>query len=624
MPEENDEQKSKVSIDVQDDSDSSRPPLPEEVESKVETVDEKIAEFGEPPVTVPIQPKKSRKKLFLIAAVVLLLAVGAAAWFFVIREKPVNKATAPIKAAEQKKPEQPPTLAELDPLLQKFITPTTGETWLANPKPLPKQGYLQADAFYNPDDGTDYYEVGKRGDKTIIMSATQELGDTIYLYEKSADGTITFIARPDSQAVYNEESEQYYSKQFKPVIKINKDIRYDSLSLPKEIAIDKDYRLKKPTYARLGDRDSHYTDSPQANLKDSEVKVLGSSKINRQESAYTDTKLTSISYYLLSPLKTRIGLEIEPLDIEANKYQWSKGANSAVADKYKPITRGCGASGSGAVISRVDGLADTDTVDAGKSGTGLAVHEFKDPNHPVIQKAYDEFKEFVSYDKTIANANISKNDFVSQHAVVLHKDRFGQWLVYVGENMAPVGGCAKPVVYLYPTARTMVNVRVGADVKISDPFYDPRSGWNALANPDGSLVVGGQPYSSLFWEGPGQGSYPSIDSGVIVETRFAVRAIQLQLRQLGLNQQESADFIEYWQDKLPNKPYTRLTWLTTAELEQLAPLHITPKPDTLIRVFLDYSGLDAPYDLPRQELTALPRSGFTVVEWGGLSPYKLY
>jgi hypothetical protein len=48
------------------------------------------------------------------------------------------------------------------------------------------------------------------------------------------------------------------------------------------------------------------------------------------------------------------------------------------------------------------------------------------------------------------------------------------------------------------------------------------------------------------------------------------------------------------------------------------PLTITPTPDTQIRLFLDFEGLTTPIPLAPQMLSAPPRSGFTVVEWGGL------
>jgi hypothetical protein len=44
------------------------------------------------------------------------------------------------------------------------------------------------------------------------------------------------------------------------------------------------------------------------------------------------------------------------------------------------------------------------------------------------------------------------------------------------------------------------------------------------------------------------------------------------------------------------------------------PLDITPKPDTLIRVMMDWKAIDEPIDIPEQQLDTPERNGFTVVE----------
>ena len=76
--------------------------------------------------------------------------------------------------------------------------------------------------------------------------------------------------------------------------------------------------------------------------------------------------------------------------------------------------------------------------------------------------------------------------------------------------------------------------------------------------------------------------------------------------------------MDFWTDKLPASPYVRLTWLGTQDMNQLAPLSVVPAPDTTIRIFLDFAGLDQPIKLIPQKLTSVPRRGFTLVEWGGL------
>ena len=48
-----------------------------------------------------------------------------------------------------------------------------------------------------------------------------------------------------------------------------------------------------------------------------------------------------------------------------------------------------------------------------------------------------------------------------------------------------------------------------------------------------------------------------------------------------------------------------------------AKLVITPKPDSLLRVFMVYKPLQQKITVPEQELKPFTRKGFTVVEWGG-------
>lgn len=47
------------------------------------------------------------------------------------------------------------------------------------------------------------------------------------------------------------------------------------------------------------------------------------------------------------------------------------------------------------------------------------------------------------------------------------------------------------------------------------------------------------------------------------------------------------------------------------------PLLVTPSPDTLIRIMMEWKGLDNSIDVKEQVLTPVTRNGYTVVEWGG-------
>lgn len=63
--------------------------------------------------------------------------------------------------------------------------------------------------------------------------------------------------------------------------------------------------------------------------------------------------------------------------------------------------------------------------------------------------------------------------------------------------------------------------------------------------------------------------------------------------------------------------YYFITFVPREEFNLIAPLDISPQPDTIIRVFMDYQGLDKPIQVEEQKILTPKRNGFTVVECGG-------
>jgi hypothetical protein len=61
-----------------------------------------------------------------------------------------------------------------------------------------------------------------------------------------------------------------------------------------------------------------------------------------------------------------------------------------------------------------------------------------------------------------------------------------------------------------------------------------------------------------------------------------------------------------------------VTFLSKRYIDELAPLTIDPKPDTVIRVLMDYRGLDSFQNVPELRIKTPERTGFTAVEWGGM------
>lgn len=184
------------------------------------------------------------------------------------------------------------------------------------------------------------------------------------------------------------------------------------------------------------------------------------------------------------------------------------------------------------------------------------------------------------------------------------------------------------------------------DVQI--PRYNEQTGWKVVAKPSSELKdlqpkltncndfenpQFGQEYAKksclknnypyIYWVGASLvRSFPKgiSEKGWIVKRENLEQVLTEKLTFIGLNQQEKNDFLEYWLPKLKaqNEPFHRLTFLQNAELNELFPMTITPKPTSLIRVFLNWETLENETIIPVQNLIKYDRNGFFAVEWGGI------
>lgn len=325
-------------------------------------------------------------------------------------------------------------------------------------------------------------------------------------------------------------------------------------------------------------------------------------------------------YYL--KLKDALVAQYQLSDGSIHKYDWTPSItwsdNTSNTTVYSQnIVMSCGSGGVGTPY-----LKDGSSALANKKQIGInkldnqPVYQILDDQSPVVKAIYDLYKTGRDYPS--APPILSLSDFAQRRNHFIWQDATGDWQIFLNSDFAPAAECGKPVIYLYPTRTTDISVKVGASISQSEPSY-PASGWTVTASPSGQLTYQNQSYSYLFWEGQGNGPYPDYRrQGTVVAQKDLIATLHSHLTQLGLNDKESADFMEFWQPKLPTAPYVRLTWLGTGDMNRLAPLSVSPRPDTTIRLFLEFEGLSQPLSLTPQKLSAPVRRGFTLVEWGGL------
>lgn len=173
----------------------------------------------------------------------------------------------------------------------------------------------------------------------------------------------------------------------------------------------------------------------------------------------------------------------------------------------------------------------------------------------------------------------------------------------------------KPVIYLYPKETMKVWVKLDYNGKLTCTYPKYNNGWCVTAEPNGTLTSNNQTYNYLYWEGIPNIEY-DFSTGFCVKGSDTEAFLETSLAQLGLNRKEANEFIVYWLPRMQNNKYNVISFQTDLYTEN-AKLDISPKPDTIIRVFMAYYATDEEVKINNQTLAAPVRNGFTVVEWGG-------
>lgn len=176
---------------------------------------------------------------------------------------------------------------------------------------------------------------------------------------------------------------------------------------------------------------------------------------------------------------------------------------------------------------------------------------------------------------------------------------------------------AKPVIYLYPEKTTEVSVKLSYPEDFSYTYPAYNNGWQVTAEPGGRLTnkADGSEHWYLFWEGNAQVDW-RFDEGFVVKGADTERFLRGALTKLGLTPREQNDFITYWSPEMSRNAQNMITF-STEQYEQLAPLTVSPAPDTVLRVHMVYKPCESGAAIPPQTLAPTERVGFTVVEWGG-------
>ncbi len=178
----------------------------------------------------------------------------------------------------------------------------------------------------------------------------------------------------------------------------------------------------------------------------------------------------------------------------------------------------------------------------------------------------------------------------------------------------------KPAIYLYPPVKTQVNVSIApkGNLTITIPSYTP-GGWNVIASPDGTISYQNKTYPYLYYEAQIPDTLiEKPHQGYVIEQKSLSHFLPQLLSKLGLNEKERNEFTTYWIQALPDSPYYFVGILSKDNLDAIAPLSISPPPQTMIRVTLYFEPLTQKKTVKQPMESIIQRTGFTAVEWGGV------
>lgn len=364
---------------------------------------------------------------------------------------------------------------------------------------------------------------------------------------------------------------------------------------------------------------------------------------NNQVKKYVNKEISEYPKYPTYVYTPSLGFKESEIKLNGNLNLFS--------DYETAIPEACATS----LNTKVANISDDELEVIGKFGN-TAVYKLKDNQHPLYSLAYKNKMDYYlgneNEEWNYINKNISKpslEEYVAKTPLLFTKDYWQRWIMFGEYDINLPGGCGKPVIYLYPKKEMEVTVKLQMPVKFTTDIPKYNDFWKVLARKDGSLInlknessdcklIDGNKFGSeyakeacekniypyLYWSGQViSKNYPEIKEGWIIEKNNLKNFLENKLTEIGFNSKERNDFVSYWVPEMlaKNSPYYRVSFLQSREINEIFPMEVNPKPETIFRLFMDYSALE---EKPKNaigspKLDKLVRQGFTLVEWGGIN-----
>ena len=177
----------------------------------------------------------------------------------------------------------------------------------------------------------------------------------------------------------------------------------------------------------------------------------------------------------------------------------------------------------------------------------------------------------------------------------------------------------KPIIYFYPEEEMDLKVTYVEEERLLTTYPKYDNGWDMHLKEDGNFTIKGsnREYYALYFDEIGDFVW-DWSEGFYVTKENAITILEEKMDYIGYTNREVDEFIMYWLPVLENNEKSLIYFEQTEERTEECPLEFSIAPTSLIRTLIHIKKVDEETPIKEQELRHYERTGFTVVEWGGV------
>lgn len=400
-----------------------------------ETVQHTEAQQSDATPVVPQGPEqespthRNKKRLILSGAFlgIIILLAGIAVFLFLS-----TRTDQPVSSTDE-------TTTDTKQMRQadNFSSPTTGERWFDEPKPVKLEGVFVTSKE------PQYFEVGIRNKNTIILAhdgLDRASTSSWRLFERNPENVLTLIVRPQSTVTYSNDILSVIKQNVnEATVSFDNTTTYDSLSVPDELPMKEDV-VSRLDRVGVGTVYQKTVDE----LTRQKIADYGQNSLFKLVEYDQVTSMNKLYFEIFTPIKTRIRMEYKPHSVQLADYSWKNNKSAyyldkqgnSVADILMPAVEKCTSTLPFVTVSTK--ISDSDLIEAGATDKGEPVYHLSDPNHSLLKTMYQ------LYSTRAKNENrtpVDKNEYYNSHGIVIIKNQDAENLVYTLVRFSPTDPC---------------------------------------------------------------------------------------------------------------------------------------------------------------------------------------